>query len=60
MIFGKYVTKNRAFGNNTIYLQQFFGFGGGVSPLNPPVICRIVKVDGLLKLICLFQNSINS
>ena len=28
--FGKFVTKNRAFGNNTIFLQQFFfGFGGG-------------------------------
>ena len=26
--FGKFVTKNRAFGNNTIYLQQFFRFRG--------------------------------
>ena len=24
---GKFVTKNRAFGNNTIFLQRFFGFG---------------------------------
>ena len=35
MIFGKFVTKNRAFGNNTIFLQQFFRLrGGGDSP--PP------------------------
>ena len=35
-IFQKFVTKNRAFGNNTIFLQQFFRFrGGGVSPLPP-------------------------
>ena len=33
----KFVTKNRAFGNNTIFLQQFFRFrgGGGISPLPP-------------------------
>ena len=30
--FLKFVTKNRAFGNNTIFLQQFFGFGGGFPP----------------------------
>ena len=28
-IFRKFVTKNRAFGNNTSFLQHFFGFGGG-------------------------------
>ena len=34
--FRKFVTKNRAFGNNTIFLQQFFRFrGGGISPLSP-------------------------
>ena len=35
--FRKFVTKNRAFGNNTIFLQQFFRFrgGGGISPLPP-------------------------
>ena len=27
--FGKFVTKNRAFGNNIIFLQQFFRFRGG-------------------------------
>ena len=41
-IFGKFVTKNRAFGDNTIFLQQFFRLrGGGIfppfPPLNPPV-----------------------
>ena len=34
-ISGKFVTKNRAFGNNIIFLQQFFRLrGGGISP--PP------------------------
>ena len=28
-IFGKFVTKNRAFGNNTSFLQQFFWFRRG-------------------------------
>ena len=30
--FRKFVTKNGAFGNNTIFLQHFFRFGGGISP----------------------------
>ena len=34
-LFGKFVTKNRAFGNNTIFLQQLFRFRGGVSPFPP-------------------------
>ena len=29
IIFRKFVTQNRAFGNNTIFLQQFFRFRGG-------------------------------
>ena len=40
--FGKFVTKNRAFGNNTIFLQQFFPVSGGfplffplATPLDP-------------------------
>ena len=33
--FGKFVTKNSAFGNNTIFLQHFFGFGGGGFPPFP-------------------------
>ena len=32
--FWKFVTKNRAFGNNTIFLQQFFRFLGDF-PLSP-------------------------
>ena len=36
--FGKFVTKNRAFGNNTMFLQQFFRFrGGGGFPLATPL-----------------------
>ena len=35
-IFRKFVTKNRALGNNTSFLRQFFRFrGGGVSPFPP-------------------------
>ena len=34
-IFRKFVTINRAFGNNTSFLQHFFGFGGGGSPFPP-------------------------
>ena len=29
LTFRKFVTKNRALGTNTIFLQQFFLFGGG-------------------------------
>ena len=38
--FLKFVTKNRAFGNNTIFLQQFFRFRGDfpLSPLATPLI----------------------
>ena len=39
-IFRKFVTKNRAFGNNTSFLQQFFRFRGGEfspSPLATPL-----------------------
>ena len=32
LFLGKFVDKNRAFGNNIIFLQQFFRLGG----LNPP------------------------
>ena len=38
LIFRKFVTKNRAFGNNTSFLQQFFSVSGGgleISPLPP-------------------------
>ena len=31
--FGKFGTKNRAFGNNTIFLQHFFSVGGFPTPL---------------------------
>ena len=43
IIFGKLVTKNRAFGNNPIFLQEFFRIRGGgenlphFPPLNPPM-----------------------
>ena len=32
LLFRKFVTKNRAFGNNTIFLRQFFRFRGGIPP----------------------------
>ena len=35
-ICGKVVAKNRAFGNNIIFLQQFFPFRGGGFPPFPP------------------------
>ena len=35
IIFGKFVTKNRAFGNNIIFLQQSFGFERGDCCLPP-------------------------
>ena len=34
-IFRKFVTKNRAFRNNTIFLQKFVRFRGGGFPLSP-------------------------
>ena len=34
-IFGKVVAKNRAFGNNIIFQQQFFSLSGGGSPCSP-------------------------
>ena len=38
LFFGKFVAKNRNFGNNIIFLQQFFPVrgGGGFKPTNPP------------------------
>ena len=45
LFFRKFVTKNRAFGNNTIFLQQFFRFrGGGIppSPLATPLPYSVV------------------
>ena len=35
-IFGKAVAKNRAFGNNISFLQQFFSISGGTFPVSPP------------------------
>ena len=37
-IFRKFPTKNRDFGNNTLFLQHFFGFGGCDFPI-PPWLC---------------------
>ena len=43
LFFRKFVTKNRAFGNNTIFLQQFFRFrGGGDFPLPPGYAVGII------------------
>ena len=36
LFLGKFVAKNRVFGNNITFLQQFFPVrGGGLNPLNP-------------------------
>ena len=45
-IFGKVVAKNRSFGNNIIFLQQFFpGSGGaGLNP-QPPCLRHWLRVD---------------
>ena len=43
LFFRKFVTKNRAFGNNTIFLQQFFRFRGGPFPLATPLISPLVR-----------------
>ena len=45
IIFGNFVPKNRAFGNNTIFLQQSFRLRGGGGP--PPQI-RQCAGDGVL------------
>ena len=38
LFLGKAVAKNRTFGNNIIFLQQFFPVrGGGIEPPNHPV-----------------------
>ena len=45
-IFGKVVAKNRAFGNNIIFLQQFFPFrGGGTFPMFPHCGGAYVDLD---------------
>ena len=43
IFFRKFVTKNRAFGNNTIFYNKFFGFGGGGDfPLSPLAMSLLV------------------
>ena len=45
IFFRKFVTKNRAFGYNTIFLQQFFRFrGGGEFPPFPPLATPLIAV----------------
>ena len=44
-IFGKVVAKNRAFGNNIIFLQQFFSISGGGRSLCPPPMAAPMKSD---------------
>ena len=41
----KFVTKNRAFGNNTIFLQQFFRVGG-ISPFPLPTLLAQTYCEG--------------
>ena len=49
--FGIFVTKNGAFANNTIFLQQFFCFGGKFPPF--PLATPLLKT--ILKLVCYSQ-----
>ena len=49
LLLGKFVAKNRNFGNNIIFLQHFFRFGGGGSnpqppPLRTPLLCKPNKL----------------
>ena len=59
IIFGKFLTKNRAFGNNAIFLQHFSVSGGGGSPLSPWLLpWQNFKIQAMPKFkfsICLFQ-----
>ena len=49
LFLGKVVAKTTAFGNNIVFLQQFFRFGRGFEPPNPPPCARhwfvIVKLN---------------
>ena len=40
LFLGKVVAKTTAFGNNIVFLQQFFRFGRGFEPPNPPPCAR--------------------
>ena len=51
LFFRKLVIKNRAFGNNTIFLQQFFRFRGGGFPL-PPWLRPWAEAIGDIHQIC--------
>ena len=50
--FGKFVSKNRAIGNNT-FLQQFFRFrGGGDFPLSPLATPLVAARQLLSRVLC--------
>ena len=56
--FAKFVTKNRALGNNTVFLQQFFRFrGGGDFPLATPLSIGISYIPSAYFLVFLFTHS---
>ena len=58
IIFGKFVTKIRAFGNNPIFYNNFFGFGGGgYSPLPPPKSASVISLKYLSLLKETFSGS---
>ena len=47
MIFGKFVTKNRASEITPFFYNNFFGFGGDPPlppPLNPPMLVKLFKI----------------
>ena len=45
IIFGKIVTKNRAFVNNIIFLQQFFSVSGGFPPPPSPLATPLILLE---------------
>ena len=55
--FRKFVTKNIAFGKNPIFLQQFFGFGGGgISPLPPGYALDLYYYWGIWEERCEYSD----
>ena len=57
-VFSKICYKNRAFGNNTIFLQQFFRFfGGGENLPLPPLATPLRKLNIFYKNLSVFSKN---
>ena len=55
IIFGKFLTKNRALGNNTIFQQQLFRFRGGGFHHFPPLATPLAHGNYFLCNLCYFS-----